>query len=59
MTGAYHSHPRTVARPSARDRTEAFPDFIHVLVGPVADALEVRAWRLVGGNFVEIRLVLE
>lgn len=59
VVGAYHSHPRSAAQPSERDVAEAFPDFIHVLVGPVAEAAEVRAWRLVGGNFMEIRLVPE
>jgi proteasome lid subunit RPN8/RPN11 len=53
VVGAYHSHPHSPAVPSETDRKEAFEDFTFVIVGPD----EVRAWRLISGNFVEVPLV--
>ncbi len=35
VIGAYHSHPRTAAVPSERDRHESLTDFVYVIVGPL------------------------
>ena len=57
VIGAYHSHPRSPAIPSATDAEEAFADFVFLIVGLVADPPEVRAWRWAGGNFAPVPLV--
>jgi proteasome lid subunit RPN8/RPN11 len=59
VIGAYHSHPRSAAEPSASDRAEAFGEFLYVIAGPVAAdvPLHIRAYRLEGGNFRPVRLV--
>ena len=64
VVGAYHSHPRGPAVPSATDREEAFEDghFIHAIVVPARppDAQPtLGAYRLNQGNFVPVRLVTE
>lgn len=56
VIGAYHSHPRGSAVPSAADRAEGFADFVFVIAGGEPDP-HLRAWQLVAGNFVELRLV--
>jgi proteasome lid subunit RPN8/RPN11 len=53
VIGAYHSHPASAPIPSETDRAEAFEAFVFVIVG----ATETRAWRLSGGNFIEVPLV--
>ena len=59
VIGAYHSHPRAGAGPSASDLEEAFGDFLYLIAGPVAGHLPVpiEAYRLEHGNFRSIRLV--
>jgi proteasome lid subunit RPN8/RPN11 len=54
LLGAWHSHPGERAVPSATDRAEAWPDWCYLIVG-LADpaAPELRAWRLLGEDFVE------
>jgi proteasome lid subunit RPN8/RPN11 len=46
--------PGGAAVPSATDRAEAWPDWCYLIVG-LADpeAPELRAWRLLGEDFVE------
>lgn len=56
VLGAYHSHPRGEALPSATDTAEAFPHFDFVIVG-LRPAPHLRAWRLADGNFAEVGLV--
>lgn len=59
VVGAYHSHPKSAARPSPTDLAEAFSHFLYLIAGPV-DAgarLEINAWRLTDGNFDPVRLV--
>lgn len=56
VVGAYHSHPGGSAQPSVTDAAEAFPDFTYAIVG-LAPVPEVRAWRLVDGNFAAVSLV--
>lgn len=53
LLGAWHSHPDGQAVPSATDRAEAWPDWCYLIVGrPEAAAPELRAWRLVGEDFL-------
>jgi [CysO sulfur-carrier protein]-S-L-cysteine hydrolase len=56
VVGAYHSHPRSDAVPSVTDVGHAFPNFVFVIAGLEPEAA-LRAWQLVDGNFVELRLV--
>lgn len=56
VIGAYHSHPSSAAVPSPTDLAEAVAEFLYLIVG-LAPAAEVRAWRLVDGNFVAVGLV--
>jgi proteasome lid subunit RPN8/RPN11 len=45
LLGTYHSHPRTPARPSARDRWLArYPALVHLIVSPARP--EVRCYRI-------------
>jgi desampylase len=60
LLGAWHSHPGGPAAPSATDRAEAWPDWCYLIVS-LADpgAPELRAWRLLGEDFVEDFLELK
>jgi proteasome lid subunit RPN8/RPN11 len=60
LLGAWHSHPGGMPVPSATDRAEAWPDWCYVIVG-LADPAhpELRAWRLVGEDFIEDTLEIE
>ena len=60
LLGAWHSHPGGMPVPSATDRAEAWPDWCYVIVG-LADPgrPELRAWRLVGEDFIEDTLEIE
>jgi proteasome lid subunit RPN8/RPN11 len=53
MVGAWHSHPDSAAVPSATDRELAWPDWCYLIVGGEDGWAELRAWRLVGEDFVE------
>jgi proteasome lid subunit RPN8/RPN11 len=58
VVGFYHSHVFTAAAPSARDRDEAaYPDHLFAIVGLAADLPEVRLFRLIDGNFLEVPFV--
>ena len=54
LLGAWHSHPDGAPVPSTTDRAEAWPDWCCLIVG-LADPAhpELRAWRLLGEDFVE------
>lgn len=56
VVGAYHSHPRGPAVPSATDAATAFSGFVFLIAG-LSPEPHVRAWHLVDGNFAELRLV--
>jgi desampylase len=61
VLGAYHSHPQSAASPSATDRSEVgCQEGLCVIVSLEHDsrALEVRAYRLEGGNFRPVALVV-
>lgn len=59
VLGAYHSHPRSAAEPSPTDLTQAFHDFVYLIVGHAGagKGVDVRAYRLQDGNFQAVALV--
>jgi proteasome lid subunit RPN8/RPN11 len=57
VIGAYHSHPRSDASPSATDAAEGFTDFLFVIVGLAADPPQVTGWSWADGNFAPVPLV--
>lgn len=57
VIGAYHSHPRSQAIPSATDAAEAFAHFLFIIVGLGVEPPDVRAWSWDGGNFDAVPLV--
>jgi proteasome lid subunit RPN8/RPN11 len=59
VLGAYHSHPHSAPDPSPTDLAQAFEDFLYVIAGPASGGtgMEVRAYRLVDGNFQAVPLV--
>ena len=57
VLGAYHSHPRSAAVPSARDSMQGFSDFLWVIVGLASKIPEIRAWEWSDGNFAPVTLV--
>jgi proteasome lid subunit RPN8/RPN11 len=58
VLGAYHSHPRTAAVPSAADLAEAHydGDFVYVIVSLERGSPDVRAYRLDGARMIEAPL---
>jgi proteasome lid subunit RPN8/RPN11 len=59
IVAAYHSHPSSAPTPSPTDVAEAYDeDLLHVIVS-LRDTphAEVRAYRIVKGNFLEVPLV--
>lgn len=57
LLGAWHSHPRGDAAPSARDEREAQPGWLTLIAGLGSPAgPELRAWRLERGRLVEVRV---
>ena len=58
VLGAYHSHPRTAAIPSATDVAEAHyeRDFLYVIVSLEREPADVRAYRLEGNALIEAQL---
>ena len=57
VVGAYHSHPRSPAQPSATDAAAAFGDFVYVIVGLAHEPPELTAWTWADGNFTAVPLV--
>ncbi|MGH9173246.1 MAG: Mov34/MPN/PAD-1 family protein [Vicinamibacterales bacterium] len=57
VIGAYHSHPRSSATPSATDRADGFSHFVFLIVGLAADPPEISAWTWAGGNFTALPIV--
>ena len=57
VVGAYHSHPRSPARPSATDADQAFSHFLFVIVGLETGTADVRGWQWREGNFAPVPLV--
>jgi proteasome lid subunit RPN8/RPN11 len=58
ILGFYHSHPQTAAVPSETDRAEAsYPDHLYLIVSLAEEPAHARLFRLVDGNFLEVRFV--
>ena len=57
VIGAYHSHPRSDASPSATDAAEGFTNFLFIIVGLTADPPQVTGWSWADGNFAPVPLV--
>jgi desampylase len=54
VVGFYHSHPRSPAIPSARDRAEAsYPEDLYLIVSLAEDPPDVRVFR----NFIPVPFV--
>ena len=54
VVGFYHSHPRSPAIPSARDRAEAgYPDDLYLIVSLLAEPPEICVFR----NFIPVPFV--
>jgi [CysO sulfur-carrier protein]-S-L-cysteine hydrolase len=57
VAGAYHSHPRSAARPSATDIAEAHdPELLYVIVSLQAGQEGFDAWRIRDGDVSEVEL---
>jgi len=58
VLGAYHSHPRTPAVPSATDLTEAHDaELLYVIVSLCDARPDIRAYRVQDGTFVGVSIV--
>lgn len=59
VIGAYHSHVSSPPEPSPSDLADAFSGFLYLIAGPVAGnlPLQIRAYRLMNGNFRSVGLV--
>ncbi len=54
VAGFYHSHPRSPAAPSVRDRAEAgYPDDLYLIVSLLAEPPDIRVFR----NFIPVPFV--
>ena len=60
VVGFYHSHPQTAPYPSPRDLTEAsYSDCLYLIVSVARGRAETKLFRLAGGGFVEVGLVVQ
>ena len=59
LTGTYHSHPKTSAHPSAKDRTLALhPDAAHLIISLAAPEPEARCWRITRAGVDPLELIV-
>jgi proteasome lid subunit RPN8/RPN11 len=59
LVGSFHSHPASAAVPSPVDVAGALdPEWLYVIVGPLAASLEVRGYRIRAGQVAEVTLVI-
>jgi proteasome lid subunit RPN8/RPN11 len=60
VVGAYHSHPRGGPEPSETDTSQAFRDFVFVIVGlgETAGGMQIRAYQLHGDALAAIELTV-
>ncbi len=54
IVGIWHSHPRSPAELSARDREHAARDWCHMVVSLASESVDIRTWRRDGAGFVQI-----
>ena len=55
LVGVVHSHPWSAALPSPTDVAGALePEWVYVIVGPLDDEPEARAWVIDGGRVDEV-----
>ncbi len=60
ITGTYHSHPRTAAVPSARDRElAAYPDAGHLILSLATLEPEVRCYRITAEGISPLELTVQ
>jgi proteasome lid subunit RPN8/RPN11 len=58
VVGFYHSHPRSPAEPSERDRAEcSYEGHLYLIVSVRAEPAEVGLFRFDAGNFRRLRFV--
>ncbi len=58
IVGFYHSHPRSPAEPSDRDRAEfSYADHLYLIVSVRTEPAEVGLFRFDAGNFQRLRFV--
>jgi proteasome lid subunit RPN8/RPN11 len=58
VLGFYHSHPRSAAVPSARDRAEAaYPGHLYLIVGLASDPPDLGLYQFDAGNFRHVPFV--
>jgi len=60
MTGIFHTHPSTPARPSPRDHDEArYPDVYYLLLSLMQSEPEFSAFFYDGMQFVNVTVIVE
>ena len=60
VLGAYHSHPKSAAQPSATDIRDANdPDFVHVIVSLAGAEPQVAAFRIQDGRAIQLALAID
>lgn len=60
MIGFYHSHPHSAPFPSDTDVAEwTYTDHVQLIVGVRDEKREARLFRLVGGETIELALMIE
>ena len=60
VLGAYHSHPKSAAQPSATDIRDANdPDFVHVIVSLAGAEPQVAAFRIQNGHAIQLALAID
>jgi proteasome lid subunit RPN8/RPN11 len=59
LGGVYHSHPRSAAVPSRSDVAGALdPNWVHLIVSLAGATPELRAWRIVGADPLEVAVLI-
>jgi proteasome lid subunit RPN8/RPN11 len=57
IAGAFHSHPRSAAIPSAHDVAGALdPNWIYLIAGPVGEQVPINAFRIRSGIVTDLEI---
>jgi proteasome lid subunit RPN8/RPN11 len=56
VVGAYHSHPHGTPEPSDTDVSNAFRDFVFLIVGLGGAGMQMAAYALTGGTLMPVPL---